>query len=255
MKICSDLLTSAVLISTILVPRYAASSDSSTVMTSTVKSPQTPGKKSPLIKFRLGKKVLIPFSSKILSSNVSNPAVIEVQIHDGKTIFVGVGEGDATAVIFVARYANDKVGKPEIFRFQVVSNTERVSLDTISIAKGRLRLLSFNDNILSVFSTEPKVIKARALNAKIPKTLSIYGLAPGKSRLIVVTSRFAGDTVGKSQSYQVEVQGNSETSVAVDPEKISRLLGQTWPKSEVTFEEFLIQEIEKRDQRIKELEK
>ena len=122
----------------------------------------------------------------------------------------------------------------------------------VTVKNGHARVLSFPTNIVSVFFSNPDVMSARAINQR---TVAITGKAVGKSNLVVSTSRYGGDKVGIATLYTIQVQENSQTSATVDTQKISRVLGRTWPHGDKNFEPMLIEEIEKRDKRIKELEK
>jgi Flp pilus assembly secretin CpaC len=88
----------------------------------------------------------------------------------------------------------------------------------IEVTQGLARLVSFPDNILSVFFSDPNVMDARAINAR---TIAVTGAGAGTSTLAVFTSRYPGDAVGRANIYRVQTaaKGGSPAaqSVARDP--------------------------------------
>ena len=91
----------------------------------------------------------------------------------------------------------------------------------IAVSQGLARLLSFNDNILSVFFSDPTVMDARAINAR---TIAVTGIGAGNSTLAVFTSRYPGDAVGKANIYRISTAGRNATPVAPsnrDPQIVS----------------------------------
>jgi len=71
---------------------------------------------------------------------------------------------------------------------------------SIEVTQGLARLVSFPDNILSVFFSDPNVMDARAINAR---TIAVTGTGVGTSTLAVFTSRYPGDAVGHASIYRV----------------------------------------------------
>jgi len=71
---------------------------------------------------------------------------------------------------------------------------------SIEVTQGLARLVSFPDNILSVFFSDPAVMDARAINAR---TIAVTGTGVGTSTLAVFTSRYPGDAVGHANIYRV----------------------------------------------------
>jgi len=71
---------------------------------------------------------------------------------------------------------------------------------SIEVTQGLARLVSFPDNILSVFFSDPNVMDARAINAR---TIAVTGTGVGTSTLAVFTSRYPGDAVGRANIYRV----------------------------------------------------
>jgi Flp pilus assembly secretin CpaC len=72
---------------------------------------------------------------------------------------------------------------------------------TIQVTQGLARVISFPDNILAVFFSDPAVMDARAINAR---TIAVTGIGGGQSTLAVFTSRYEGDAVGKANVYRLQ---------------------------------------------------
>ncbi|MBW3636448.1 MAG: pilus assembly protein N-terminal domain-containing protein [Armatimonadetes bacterium] len=91
---------------------------------------------------------------------------------------------------------------------------------SISVTQGLARLISFPDNILAVFFSDPTVMDARAINAR---TIAVTGLGPGASTLAVFTSQKPGDVVGRINIYRIQTQPRGGVTVqARDPRVIGR---------------------------------
>ena len=71
---------------------------------------------------------------------------------------------------------------------------------SVSVVQGEARLLTFQNNILSVFFSDPNVMDARAINAR---TIAVTGTGAGQSTLAVFTERYPGDAVGYASVYRV----------------------------------------------------
>lgn len=82
---------------------------------------------------------------------------------------------------------------------------------SIVVTQGLARLVSFPDNILSVFFSDPNVMDARAINAR---TIAVTGSGAGTSTLAVFTSRFPGDAVGHANIYRVQTTPRGGSSAA-----------------------------------------
>ena len=134
----------------------------------------------------------------------------------------------------------------------------------ISVTEGLARLIAFESNVLAVFFSNENVINVEAVNSRM---LAITGKARGASSLAIFLPRYAGDTIGKPSLFKVTVEksptamGNdtvasvSKVVVPLNTDRISRILGRQWPSGDKSFEEMLVEEIQKRDSQIKELEK
>ena len=70
----------------------------------------------------------------------------------------------------------------------------------VDVTQGQARLLKFQNNILSVFFSDPSVMDARAINAR---TIAVTGTGPGQCTLAVFTERYPGDAVGYPSVYRV----------------------------------------------------
>ncbi len=81
----------------------------------------------------------------------------------------------------------------------------------IEVTQGLARLVSFPDNILSVFFSDPNVMDARAINAR---TIAVTGTGAGISTLAVFTARYPGDAVGRANVYRVQTVARGGTSAA-----------------------------------------
>ncbi len=79
----------------------------------------------------------------------------------------------------------------------------------IQVTQGMARLVSFPENILSVFFSNPDAMDARAINAR---TIAVTGVGPGISTLAVFTSRYPGDAVGRANIYRVQAVGKPGTA-------------------------------------------
>ncbi len=76
----------------------------------------------------------------------------------------------------------------------------------IQISQGSAKLLSFPNNVLAVFFSDPSVMDARAINAR---TIAVTGIGAGVSTLAVFTSREPGDKVGRANIYRIETIARS----------------------------------------------
>ncbi|BCM90425.1 type II secretion system protein D [Abditibacteriota bacterium] len=76
----------------------------------------------------------------------------------------------------------------------------------IQVTQGLARLVTFPENILSVFFSDPNVMDARAINAR---TIAVTGVGIGNSTLAVFTSRYPGDAVGHANIYRVQTAGKT----------------------------------------------
>lgn len=102
--------------------------------------------------------------------------------------------------------------------------------------------------------------------------MAITGKAAGQATVASYTQRHAGDKVGRATVYSVVVEpdksaqpplhsGNTRSlqeplvTVPLDIARVSRMLGRSRPDGNKGFEDMLIEGIQKRDERIKELEK
>ena len=74
---------------------------------------------------------------------------------------------------------------------------------SVDVTQGEARLLKFQNNILSVFFSDPSVMDARAINAR---TIAVTGTGGGQSTLAVFTERYPGDAVGYPSVYRVNTQ-------------------------------------------------
>ena len=81
----------------------------------------------------------------------------------------------------------------------------------IEVTEGLARLVSFPDNILSVFFSNPNSMDARAINAR---TIAVTGTGGGTSTLAVFTARYPGDAVGRANIYRVQTIARGGTSSA-----------------------------------------
>ncbi len=90
----------------------------------------------------------------------------------------------------------------------------------VSVTQGLARLISFPDNILAVFFSDPTVMDARAINAR---TIAVTGLGAGASTLAVFTAQKPGDVVGRANIYRIQTQARGGVTVqARDPRVIGR---------------------------------
>ena len=87
--------------------------------------------------------------------------------------------------------------------------------NTITVTQGLARLLSFSNNILSVYFSDANVMDARAINAR---TLAITGLGVGRSTLAIFTARNASDAIGSANVYQVIVEPVTAPTTPSQPE-------------------------------------
>ena len=91
----------------------------------------------------------------------------------------------------------------------------------IEVTQGLARLVTFPDNILSVFFSDPNVMDARAINAR---TIAVTGTGSGDSTLAVFTARYPGDAVGRANVYRVQTvaRGGSAQAPALsrDPQAV-----------------------------------
>lgn len=123
---------------------------------------------------------------------------------------------------------------------------------SIKVTQGLARFLSFRSNVLSLALSDQSVLGLSAMNSR---TVAITGTATGKARIAVYTSRYRGDVVGEPSVFEVEVEVRDITKVQLDTARLLELLGRQWSQGTMSFEEMLVEEIEKRDQRIQELER
>ena len=93
----------------------------------------------------------------------------------------------------------------------------------VAVTQGEARLLTFQNNILSVFFSDPNVMDARAINAR---TIAVTGTGAGQSTLAVFTERYPGDAVGFASVYRVDTQsrGSGLAVVTPDPETVEAAL-------------------------------
>ena len=94
---------------------------------------------------------------------------------------------------------------------------------SVQVTQGMARLLTFRNNILSVFFSDPNAMDARAINAR---TIAVTGTGLGQSTLAVFTERFPGDVVGYASVYRVDTLAkNAGTPIAEsDPATIEAAL-------------------------------
>ena len=85
----------------------------------------------------------------------------------------------------------------------------------VEVTQGEARLLTFQNNILSVFFSDPNVMDARAINAR---TIAVTGTGAGQSTLAVFTERYPGDAVGYASVYRVSTQARGSGMTVVVPE-------------------------------------
>jgi Flp pilus assembly secretin CpaC len=78
--------------------------------------------------------------------------------------------------------------------------------NAISVNQGLARLLTFPNNILAVFFSDPAVMDARAINAR---TIAVTGIGAGPSTLAVFTSRYPGDAIGQANIYRIQTTSRS----------------------------------------------
>ncbi len=81
----------------------------------------------------------------------------------------------------------------------------------VDVTQGEARLLKFQNNILSVFFSDPNVMDARAINAR---TIAVTGTGGGQSTLAVFTERYPGDAIGFPSVYRVNTQNRGGAPVA-----------------------------------------
>lgn len=86
---------------------------------------------------------------------------------------------------------------------------------SVAVTQGEARLLTFQNNILSVFFSDPNVMDARAINAR---TIAVTGTGAGQSTLAVFTERYPGDAVGLASVYRVETGARSSGLPVVTPD-------------------------------------
>ena len=79
----------------------------------------------------------------------------------------------------------------------------------VEVTQGLARLLTFQNNILSVFFSDPTAMDARAINAR---TIAVTGTAPGQSTLAVFTARYPGDAVGYPSVYRITTLARGESA-------------------------------------------
>jgi Flp pilus assembly secretin CpaC len=84
---------------------------------------------------------------------------------------------------------------------RVPQNIQASGSSSINVTQGLARLLQFPSNILAVFFSDPKVMDARAINAR---TIAVTGMGTGPSTLAVFTSRYEGDAVGRANIYRIQ---------------------------------------------------
>lgn len=83
----------------------------------------------------------------------------------------------------------------------------------IDVTQGMARLLSFPNNVLAVFFSNPSAMDARAINAR---TIAVTGIGAGASTLAVFTSQFPGDAVGRANIYRIQtIARGGQTSVPI----------------------------------------
>ena len=93
---------------------------------------------------------------------------------------------------------------------------------SVAVTQGEARLLKFQNNILSVFFSDPNVMDARAINAR---TIAVTGTGGGQSTLAVFTERYPGDTVGFPSIYRVETRNRGGLPAATpDPASVEAAL-------------------------------
>jgi len=106
---------------------------------------------------------------------------------------------------------------------------------SIEVTQGLARLVSFPDNILSVFFSDPGVMDARAINAR---TIAVTGTGVGTSTLAVFTSRYSGDAVGRANIYRVGsvARGGSGAAQAMsrDPKALEEAINAALGDPRVT---------------------
>ncbi len=86
---------------------------------------------------------------------------------------------------------------------------------SVAVTQGEARLLTFQNNILAVFFSDPNVMDARAINAR---TIAATGTGAGQSTLAVFTERYPGDAVGFASIYRVETSARSNGIPVVTPD-------------------------------------
>ena len=94
----------------------------------------------------------------------------------------------------------------------------------IEVTQGMARLVSFPENILSVFFSDPTVMDARAINAR---TIAVTGTGAGTSTLAVFTARYPNDAVGKANIYRVQTVGRggaATPTLSNDPQVVQAAL-------------------------------
>ena len=82
---------------------------------------------------------------------------------------------------------------------------------SVEVTQGEARLLKFQNNILSVFFSDPSVMDARAINAR---TIAVTGTGGGQSTLAVFTERYPGDAVGYPSVYRVGTRNRGAVPAA-----------------------------------------
>ena len=86
---------------------------------------------------------------------------------------------------------------------------------SVAVMQGEARLLTFQNNILSVFFSDPNVMDARAINAR---TIAVTGTGAGSSTLAVFTERYPGDAVGFASVYRVDTQARGSGLPIIVPD-------------------------------------
>ena len=160
--------------------------------------------------------------------------------------------------------ANQRAGSTLLLPVTVRDKTgKETEIRKFALPKNATRLLLFSSEVLSVSFSGDKVMETSAVDAR---TVAITGKGVGTTQLVISVPRHAGDTLGKPVFFEVEiiqysvpgrnaVAATSRVLVPVDAGKMSHILGRKWPDGNKSFEQMLIEEIRKRDERIKELEK
>ncbi len=111
---------------------------------------------------------------------------------------------------------------PSVSRLPRGSSTNR-NQQSIDVTQGLARLVSFPQNILAVFFSDPNVMDARAINAR---TIAVTGVGAGPSTLAVFTSRYPGDAVGLANIYRIQTvaRGGQPIVEARSPRLVQRAI-------------------------------